>query len=809
LGLELFERFEKLLEQNAALHPRAESAGRKRPRQSEPGDFFSIAHQEWLSSYNTSNQGDYVTHSQASMVALVGLLQAVSHAHQSMSSEFTDRLLERARRMLYDRQPAGQLVGLRSIFSQLQGHNSEQVWTGAELALHEEVIFPVAPSARQTVRQQDDLLERFEAHKAWAFDPLSQVENLLGLLQVRHWASPALIRGNLLDESVSLYDALRVQAALAACLTFTAESEAVALLLEGDISGVQRFLYTVPSSGAAKQLRARSLYLQMLTEAVARLILRRYELPITNLIYAGGGHFYLLLPAQAEIAELQAAVDDVLLRHHDGELYIALGGVKLSEGDFKPQPFMERWKALKSDTGRSKNRRYSHLESNRMMESVFSPRQMMGEAGQRYADRDEREMSGEERPRAESALGRSYEALGRALTEAEYLLLSEIPPQQEVPSGYQAVLRELGMNLQLLDERGKLLEDAESAPISDRTRAVLYGLRQTPDAALMQQLVKSGAAQGIPLAGRLRPTVNQIARKNRHSVAEFSELAEASEGIKRLGVLRMDVDDLGSLFRDGFQNKASLARVASLSSALSLFFEGWVGELCKQFNQAYRTRLAQAARADRVDEIEAIYAVYSGGDDLFIVGRWDVLPLLAQRISEDFKRFACHNPYIHISAGITLHSGKYPLYQAAEEAEEALKRAKDRPGKDSFSFLGQAHPWSAWDDLLQLRDEIIDLSQQKSIGRAIIQTLLRFYEAYEEAVKQAQSGKGRIVWGAYLWRTAYQLSRLMERATDNNLSLERFRQLALRPSEESFNALALLGLAACWADIQTRKRQED
>jgi uncharacterized membrane protein len=35
-------------------------------------------------------------------------------------------------------------------------------------------------------------------------------------------------------------------------------------------------------------------YLQLLTEATARYVLRRLNLPITNLIYSGGGNFYLL-----------------------------------------------------------------------------------------------------------------------------------------------------------------------------------------------------------------------------------------------------------------------------------------------------------------------------------------------------------------------------------------------------------------------------------------------------------------------------------------------------------------------------------
>ncbi|MDW8101235.1 MAG: hypothetical protein RML36_17335, partial [Anaerolineae bacterium] len=55
-----------------------------------------------------------------------------------------------------------------------------------------------------------------------------------------------------------------------------------------------------------------------------------------------------------------------------------------------------------------------------------------------------------------------------------------------------------------------------------------------------------------------------------------------SKGIQRLGVLRMDVDNLGKLFAEGFGENATLSRVAALSFAISLFFEGWVEVLAER-----------------------------------------------------------------------------------------------------------------------------------------------------------------------------------------------------------------------------------
>jgi len=134
-------------------------------------------------------------------------------------------------------------------------------------------------------------------------------ENLLMLMQRYAWSIPSAYYQTTPD--VSLYDHSRMTGALAAVLMDLSDdqisamlesshdqsTEEVALLVGGDISGVQDFIYTITSKGAASALRGRSFYLQLLTEAIARYTLRRLDLPVTNLIYQGGGNFYILARA--------------------------------------------------------------------------------------------------------------------------------------------------------------------------------------------------------------------------------------------------------------------------------------------------------------------------------------------------------------------------------------------------------------------------------------------------------------------------------------------------------------------------------
>lgn len=73
-------------------------------------------------------------------------------------------------------------------------------------------------------------------------------------------------------------------------------NEKIYLLISGDISGIQDFIYTIPSKGALKTLRGRSLYIDLLLEEFIDEYLEQIGLSRANVLYSGGGHFYILVP---------------------------------------------------------------------------------------------------------------------------------------------------------------------------------------------------------------------------------------------------------------------------------------------------------------------------------------------------------------------------------------------------------------------------------------------------------------------------------------------------------------------------------
>ncbi len=685
----------------------------------------------------------------------------------------------------------GEPGALESVFCHIgEAPPRGQFWPLHSLELNDEALFP--NKAPGNVRQAyATLWQKFAAGMEalqGETDPFVFLESAQALLRRYAWCIPA---GDKNPAGVSLYDHSRVAAAIATCLADLDDKQVqrllngppdrtpVARLVEGDISGVQRFIYTLTARGATRGLRGRSMYLQLLTEAAAHFLLWKLNLPITSLIYVGGGHFYLLAPAgeavDKTIQQARYTLDDVLLTHHDGDLYLALGMTDLNAEDFQAGRFAEVWSRVGRSTGAEKRRRFAHL-SREAKAAIFAPRGYGGNEVQEcqvcHAEREdvkEDDKGGDAEPVRKCALCVSLEELGKQLGESAYLVLGKIPPQSVGRGSWSDTLSALGMTVGLVDERAEWT--LKPHHVQNMERASLLGLNDFPNPQVADGLARR---LGRPLARSVRYTVNvtphRLGEKQAGLLSTFDDLCKASHGLHRFGVLRMDVDDLGYLFARGFrQNGASLARVASLSSALSLFFEGWVGVLCREANE-------QAQREKRTSEV--IYAIYSGGDDLFIVGTWDVLPDLAHKISEDFRKFASENPEVHVSGGITLHHAKYPLYQGAQEARVALEAAKDYhengQTKNAITFLGQSVPWRRWSEVAEWKDQLLKLVEKQNVGRSLLHVLGQLHISYmrtrdeqrESGNTHSRNGREQIVWGPYMWRGTYLLSRLAERSSE-------------------------------------------
>ena len=114
-------------------------------------------------------------------------------------------------------------------------------------------------------------------------------------------------------------------------------SEKAFLLASFDLSGIQDFIYNIATVGAAKQLKARSLYLDFMGEHIADSLLEKLELTRANLLYVGGGHAYFILPNTEKtieiLASFEAEFNQFLVQHFHTGLYVAFGWSPFSAND--------------------------------------------------------------------------------------------------------------------------------------------------------------------------------------------------------------------------------------------------------------------------------------------------------------------------------------------------------------------------------------------------------------------------------------------------------------------------------------------
>lgn len=729
------------------------------------------------------------------------------------------------------------------------------------LRIDEEVLRPAPEQkdAEQTRRAYAALWDAFrreaedlrDAHHS-APDLPAFLESLLLLMQRYLWCAPSAYYKARPD--VSLFDHSRMTAALAAILAESDLSDAqfealtrapqdaddeVCLLVGGDVSGVQEFIYRITARGATSALRGRSFYLQLLAEAIARYILRELELPVVNLVYAGGGNFYLLTrPSdQQRLTALSGTISRTLWGQHQGSLYLALRAVPLRARDFFGGRIGQAWEQLMEELQRAKQQRFAELGTD--LSALFTPQGSGGDEAEQCqvcgaehsATKVIREDSEEEGVR-KCPPCLSYEELGKRLRQARYLVWEEIEPTPAAaisaaePGGWEEALAAfearvdvkealkaeelaaMGRRLVLaLDDDA--LEEARAARLLRLGRRFLVNATPVITGREIAELRAQGK-KGLPAAGSVKP---------------FDVLEAQAEGIPRLGVLLMDVDNAGRLFSDGLGPRATLSRVATLSFALSLFFEGWVGRLAEEFNR-------------RDGRGERLYSIYSGGDDLFFVGSWDAVVELARQVRADLTWYAAGHPGIHASAGIALVGGKYPLAQAALDARAAEGQAKGvrrradgrLRRKDAVSFLGTALPWERFGleectqagmdtahALMHWLKKLVGEAGQKdaSASRALLRHLILFHEQYQEAARarreagldRNRAGEEQGLWGPWMWQSFYQLSRMAEQRKSQPQIREEIERLRDRLKADGFRSIEWVGLAARWAELALRRER--
>jgi CRISPR-associated protein Csm1 len=224
----------------------------------------------------------------------------------------------------------------------------------------------------------------------------------------------------------------------------------------------------------------------------------------------------------------------------------------------------------------------------------------------------------------------------------------------------------------------------------------------------------------------------------------YASFAQARTGTDFLGILKMDVDNLGKLFGDCETKKEF--------TQLSSFFNEFFGKKNIEFLLSKRLE----------DDFEQewtyhknIYTIFAGGDDCFFIGAWDAILKFAEiihsefekQIKEKFKKETSNKEVITLSAGIVLLDAKTPVVQLGKTAEDALSKAKSRKVenetvKNAVCIMDEIFTWNDYKGILEQTDTLVSFLNDGKISRGLLEKVKKSsigFDALQGRIKKGKS----------------------------------------------------------------------
>ena len=283
-----------------------------------------------------------------------------------------------------------------------------------------------------------------------------------------------------------------------------------------------------------------------------RYLMKRLGLFQANIIYNSGGGFYLLAPNTTDIKhKLKTAIEEIerrIFTTHGTSLYVAIDSITVSDDALlhrNGEDIGKLWGDLFIKRDRRKNQRYAT-----MMEDDYK-RFFTPQSGLNKFDC----ISGEEIPANEQSysegdlsplryITKEQIILGHKLRDFDLLIISE----SEVPylaDKCSVEPAQLGFHYYLLKQE-ELIKVKDKICFEKELLTILQANTSKDGDNLVKIIENSNSIYGLFYYGG-----NELGCTRIPTFEELCHKSDTDNAFRRLGVLRMDVDNLGRIFQAG------------------------------------------------------------------------------------------------------------------------------------------------------------------------------------------------------------------------------------------------------------------
>ncbi|CAN2041136.1 CRISPR-associated protein Csm1 [Candidatus Magnetomoraceae bacterium gMMP-15] len=622
------------------------------------------------------------------------------------------------------------------------------------------------------------------------------LEGLISVLENYTWCIPSNCSGKKLD--VSLFDHLFTTAGIAQSLyCYHKEKSSIPrwedgenkfILVTASLSGIQQYIFGINKSsgrGVSKIFRARSFFLQAVTNSILLEIQNKLGLFSVCRLVDSASKFMLILPAINSVKQYLESLDndlqDWFLKKFKGMLTMNFDWkTELCHKDFLVENFQSKINEANENLEEAK---YCKLKN-----SIASEGTVIGGEDSNYDEEVDKicQICG---------INAKDEKCSKRYTKEQEIEIS-------ICSDCYKQITYIGRNLPKINyliykTKGEInLFGGIGLSITKNTKF----LSQLDDVFHVERFCDDNAFRKVRLARHLPSTEKELKKDSpwrelfiqdddfKNEYKTFSQIALKSKKIKQngeltgrslLGFFKADVDNLGLIFSSGLEGKLSPARFASISRVMNIFFSDYLAKLM----------VIEKKYSD-------IYVIFAGGDDMFVVGPWHNIIDFAIELRRKFSLFCAENSDISFSAGILAAKPRLPIRKAADIVEEKLEESKrindtrNKRYKDSVCFLelpkfkdkqlpkskdkhklkqefgNNAVSWEEFEKLIErgkFFDKAVENHERTNFSTSFLHRLLNYHKMYLSFIRE-----GKIRDGRYLSLAHYDIGRNIQGKGDKN-----------------------------------------